>query len=96
MIADSSDVVWEGIQVVRETIDRNKDRNWEEYRKTHKFTLLKDGKVRVAQPDEKNEGEHVVEIDRTGAVDCDCYIAMRPFGKKPCRHMRAVDAHPRL
>ena len=96
MTADGSEVVRKDIQVLRETIDRNRDLDWKNYRDGHEFTLIGDSKVKVSQPNEENEGDYVVEMDRTGAVDCDCYIATRPFGRKPCRHMRAVDAHPRL
>jgi hypothetical protein len=93
MPADDSEAVRKHIQVLRETIDRNRNLDWENYRAGHEFTLIGDSKVKVSQP---NEGDYVVAVDPTGAVDCDCYISTRPFGRKSCRHMRAVDAHPRL
>jgi len=103
---DDSDVdpdVREHIEVLRETIDRNHDRNWDNYRTEFDFELIGDGAVRVSvATDTENtspvetETDHVVTVEMRRAVDCDCHIAQRPFGRESCRHMRAVDAHPHL
>jgi len=95
-MADERNEVRRDIQILRETIDRNLDLGWEDYRNGHEFKLIADGKVRVSQPEEENENDYVVELDEHGAADCDCFVATRPFGGDSCRHMRAVDSHPRL
>lgn len=93
----------EHIEVLRETIDRNQDREWHNYREEFSFELIDDGKVRVSMEADAEgrspvevETDHVVEVEMEGAVGCDCHIAQRPFGRESCRHMRAVDAHPHL
>jgi len=93
----------EHIEVLRETIDRNRNREWHSYREEFSFELIDDGTIRVsmvADAEGKSpvevETDHVVEVEMGAAVDCDCHIAQRPFGRESCRHMRAVDAHPHL
>jgi len=95
-MVDESEEVRRDIQILRETIDRNLDLGWEDYRDGHEFKLIADGTVQVSQPDEENENDYTVELDGTDAVDCDCFVATRPFGGDSCRHMRAVNSHPRL
>lgn len=91
------------IEVLKETIDRNRDLEWDTYREQYEFTLVSDGEVRLSMLDEESadspvetEVDHVVELDKGTAVDCSCHIAQRPFGRESCRHMRAVDSHPQL
>ncbi|EMA59572.1 hypothetical protein [Halorubrum lipolyticum] len=95
-MTDDTEEVRRDIQILRETIDRNLDLGWEDYRGGHEFKLIADGKVQVSQSEEENESDYVVELDKTGAIDCDCFVATRPLGGDSCRHMRAVDSHPRL
>lgn len=95
-MTDDSDSIRKDIQILTETIDRNLDRDWEEYRERHEFTIVSDGRVLVSSSDDEHDVEYEVRIDEAGAVDCDCYVASRPTGGDSCRHMRAVDAHPRL
>lgn len=84
------------IEVLMETIDRNSDSEWEDYRESFEFTLVDDATVRVSRPDEKREVDHLVELADGRAARCDCFTARRPSGDGSCRHVRAVDAHPRL
>ena len=91
------------IEVLRETIDRNRDRGWEGYRTAFSFEVIDDGRIRVSMTGEPEatspvaaETDHVVAVEMGRAVDCDCHVAQRPVGQASCRHMRAVDAHPRL
>lgn len=92
------------LDVLKETIDRNKVPDWDRYREKFAFTILSDGAVRVSMVEEaqsdahplKTEGDHVVTLDGGKPVDCDCHIAQRRFGHKACRHMRAVETHPHL
>lgn len=94
----------EHIEVLRETVDRNRDRDWAEYRERFLFTVVDDGTVVLSPADEADETRpaveqevtHTVTLDRGTAVDCNCHVAQRPFDRQSCRHMRAVDAHPRL
>ncbi|MFC6718076.1 hypothetical protein ACFQGT_10595 [Natrialbaceae archaeon GCM10025810] len=94
----------EHLEVIRETIDRNSERDWDYYRENYTFTLLDEGRVRVSSIIDTEsvdspivtEVDHVVTIDAGTPVTCNCHIARRPIDRKPCRHMRAVDAHPRL
>lgn len=86
------------IEVLFETIDRNSDREWADYRAAFEFTVVGESRVRVARPDEDREVDHVVELEGGRAAACDCFSARRPApsGERSCRHMRAVDAHPFL
>lgn len=100
---DSDPDTREHIEVLRETIDRNRDREWDNYREEFSFEVIDDGEVRVSTVDDTEattaievEPDHVVAVEMGRAVDCDCHIAQRPFGRESCRHMRAVDAHPHL
>jgi len=94
----------EHIEVLRETVDRNRDRGWADYRERFSFTVVDDGTVLVSPADEagetgpavEREVTHTVAVDGGAAVDCNCHAAQRPFDPRGCRHMRAVDAHPRL
>lgn len=84
------------VEVLLETIDRNRDRDWESYRASFEFTLIGESRVRLARPDEAREVDHVVRLTGGRAASCDCFSARRDAGGMSCRHMRAVDAHPRL
>jgi hypothetical protein len=94
----------EHIEVLRETVDRNRDRDWADYRERFSFTVVDDGTVLLSPVDEadttgaavEREVTHTVTVDGGAAVDCNCHVAQRPLDRQPCRHMRAVDAHPRL
>lgn len=94
----------EHLEVLKETIDRNRDQDWTHYRETYEFTLLDDGLVRISTVGEtepsatpiETENDHIVTLDGGKATDCNCHIAQRIFDRKPCRHMRAVDFHPQL
>jgi len=94
----------EHIEVLKETIDRNRDDDWERYRERYRFTVVDDGRVRVsAVGREPTPGrametavDHVVSVEGGAAVDCNCFAARRRFDRQSCRHMRAVDAHPFL
>ena len=96
MTLDGSDAPRKDVQVLYETIDRNKERDWADYADEYEFTLVSDGVVSVEKPDGKDGGRYQVELGETGAVDCNCFIASRPSQNRSCRHMRAVDLHPRL
>jgi hypothetical protein len=100
---DSDPDTREHIEVLRETIDRNRDPEWDNYRTEFSFEVIDDGEVRVSMVEDPEatspvevETDHVVAVEMGRAVDCDCHIAQRPFGRESCRHMRAVDAHPHL
>jgi hypothetical protein len=101
---DDSDGGREHIEVLRETVDRNRDRDWADYRERFSFTIVDDGTVLLspaAETDEtasavEREVTHTVTVDDGTAVDCNCHVAQRPFDRQSCRHMRAVDSHPRL
>ena len=94
----------EHIEVLRETVDRNRDRDWADYRERFSFTVVDDGTVLLsptAEPDTtgaavEQEVTHTVTVDGGTPVDCNCHVAQRPFDPRSCRHMRAVDTHPRL
>jgi hypothetical protein len=94
----------EHIETLRETIDRNRNFDWEAYRERYRFTVVDDGTVRVSRIGEKAASaravehavDHVVTLAGGSVVDCNCHIARRPVGRKSCRHMRAVESHPRL
>ncbi|EJN58773.1 hypothetical protein [Halogranum rubrum] len=97
----------EHIETLRETIDRNRNFDWEAYRERYRFTLVADGAVRVSRVDAEaaetasaraveHGVDHVVTLASGRAVDCNCHVARRPVGQKSCRHMRAVESHPRL
>lgn len=94
----------EHLEVLKEAIDRNKYQDWTRYRETYEFTLLDDGLVRVSAVDGtdsfatliETETDHIVTLDGGKAADCNCHIAQRVFNRKSCRHMRAVDTHPKL
>jgi len=79
-----------------ETIDRNSDSGWDDYRESFEFTLIDDATVRVSRPDESRAVDHLVELADGRAASCDCFTARRPSRGESCRHVRAVDAHPRL
>lgn len=98
MTTDDTDAVRKDLQILYETIARNRERDWSDYRDSHEFRLVADGVVRVAKsdPDSDDDGVYRVRVDGDGAVGCDCFVASRRFDDQPCRHMRAVDAHPRL
>lgn len=100
-IDDPSERGRERLDMLRETIDRNADRDWEDYRERYEFTVLGDGLIRVsptvgpndtANPIETESDQLVTVGDTT--VNCDCHVAQRSVGN--CRHVRAVEAHPRL
>lgn len=99
---DDPDRGREHIEVLRETIDRNRNHDWEGYREQYRFTVVDDGRVRLsplgAEPTAGRAVEtavdHVVDVEGGVAVDCNCFVARRRFDRKRCRHMRAVDAHP--
>jgi len=97
----------EHVEVIAETIDRNRDRDWEEYKNDYEYTLISDGRVLVTPVDESEDAEspenslsaeidYTVELSGGKAVGCNCHIARRPIDPKGCRHMRAVNAHPKL
>jgi hypothetical protein len=94
----------EHIEVLRETVDRNRDRDWADYRDRFSFTVVDDGTVLLSPADEadptgsavEREVTHTVTVEGGTAVDCNCHVAQRPFDRQDCRHMRAVDTHPRL
>lgn len=100
---DAPDRGREHIELLRETIDRNRNLDWEDYRERCRFTLVDNGMVRVSPATERSdsdraierERDHVVELDGDVVVSCDCHTARRSRGRE-CRHMRAVEAHPRL
>lgn len=81
-------------EVVTEAIDRNRHKTWSEYAETFEFTIHDDAVVRVA-PSEGG-GEQLVTVSGGTAVACTCYSHREAIGRNDCRHMRAVDAHPRL
>ena len=98
------DVGREHIEVLKETIDRNIDADWSDYRDRYRFTLVDDGRVRISR---RHDGEeprnavetgvaHVVQLEGGEPVSCNCHSAQRYLGRETCRHMRAVAAHPRL
>lgn len=104
---DAPDEGREHIETLRETIDRNRNFDWEAYRERYRFTVVDDGTVRVSRVDERSTEtafvravehgvDHVVTLEGGSVVDCDCHVARRPVGRKSCRHMRAVESHPRL
>jgi hypothetical protein len=94
----------EHIEVLKETIDRNKNQGWTHYQEIYEFTLLDDGLVRISVIDKtdpsaspiETETDHIVILDGGRAADCNCHIAQRVFDQKSCRHMRAVDTNPQL
>jgi hypothetical protein len=94
----------EHLEVLKETIDRNKNQGWTHYQKIYKFTLLDDSLVRISVIDKtdpsaspiETETDHIVILDGGKASGCNCHIAQRAFDQKSCRHMRAVDANPQL
>lgn len=81
-------------EVLREAIDRNRQKRWDEYAKTFNFTICDDGLVEVSSA--KNGREQLVELSEGAAIACTCYSHREAVGRDDCRHMRAVDAHPRL
>jgi hypothetical protein len=83
------------IEVLFETIDRNSDRDWADYREVFEFVVVGESEVRVVSPGEDREVDHVVGLEGGRAAACDCFSARRPDGST-CRHVRAVDAHPLL
>jgi hypothetical protein len=101
-IDDNPDRGREHIEVLKETIDRNRDSDWERYGERYRFTVVGDGRVRVSAVDrESTPGramettvDHVVSVEGGVAVGCNCFAARRRFDRQSCRHMRAVDAHP--
>ena len=94
----------EHIEVLKETIDRNTDAGCDDYRDRYRFTLVDDGRVRLSRRHDGEEPrnavetgvDHVVRLEDGRAVSCNCHSAQRYLGRETCRHMRAVDAHPRL
>lgn len=101
---DDPDRGREHIEVLKETIDRNRDDDWERYRERYRFTVVDDGRVRVSAVDQEptpgrameTTVDHVVSVEGGVAADCNCFAARRRFDPQSCRHMRAVDAHPFL
>ncbi|PSP72698.1 hypothetical protein BRC86_11940 [Halobacteriales archaeon QS_3_64_16] len=109
---DGPDRGREHLEVLRETIARNRDLGWEEYDESYAFTILGDGTIRVSAANDgtgngdrdrdgidrpiEREVEHLVSLEEGQVVDCNCHVAQRPVGRPSCRHMRAVEAHPRL
>lgn len=81
-------------EVLREAIDRNRRTRWTEYAETFDFTIRDDGVVAVSSAE--NGREQLVELSGGTAVSCSCYSHRDAVGRDDCRHMRAVDAHPRL
>lgn len=98
MTTDDTESVRKDLQILYETIDRNRERDWPDYRDTHEFKLVSDGVVRVAKstPESEDDGVYHVRVDGDGPIECDCFVASRRFDDQSCRHMRAVAAHPRL
>lgn len=94
----------EHIEMLRETIDRNRGHGWEHYRERYRFTIVDDGTVRISKRGSNADSEravetavdHVVTVEAGVAVGCNCFMAGRRFTSERCRHMRAVDTHPRL
>lgn len=81
--------------ILREAIDRNKRRTPEEYLDRFRFTLCGDGAVQVTA--RKADAEtRTVTLSGGTADTCDCHAHVWGVGRTDCRHMRAVDAHPRL
>ena len=111
---DGPDRGREHLEVLRETIARNRDLGWEEYDESYTFTVLDDDTIRVSAADHgggegnggrdgdgidrpiQREVDHVVSLENGRVADCNCHVAQRPVGRPSCRHMRAVEAHPRL
>lgn len=81
-------------EVLTEAIDRNHRKGWDEYAQTFDFTITTDAVVRVAAVE--NGREQTVELAGGTAVSCTCYSHREAAERDDCRHMRAVDAHPRL
>ncbi len=101
--AENPDAGREHLDVIKEAIDRNSDREWRDYRERYEFVLIDDGLVCITPTDDETatrpietEADHVVTLDSGAAVDCNCHVARRPHDRGSCRHMRAVDAHPQL
>lgn len=81
-------------ELVTEAIDRNHHKDWSEYAETFEFTIQGDGVVAVSTV--SNDREQWVTVSKGAAVSCTCYSHREGVGRDDCRHMRAVDAHPRL
>lgn len=81
-------------EVLMEAIDRNRQKSWKEYAETFDFTIDGDAVVEVSSPEDGRE--EMVELSGGTAVACTCYSHQEAVERKDCRHMRAVDAHPRL
>jgi hypothetical protein len=89
----------EHIEVLRETLDRTHGRDWAAYRDRYRFTVVGDGRVRLSalgggERAVETSVDHVVTVEDGGAVGCNCHTARTR--DRRCRHMRAVDSHPRL
>ncbi|WP_122088183.1 hypothetical protein [Halalkalicoccus subterraneus] len=91
----STDPVNPSKEMLLETIDRNKRRTWTEYAERFQFTLRGDELVEMTAADD-DERTATVTLAGGRAVTCSCYSHATAFGRTDCRHMRAVDAHPRL
>lgn len=81
-------------EVITEAIDRNRHKTWGEYAEMFEFTIHDDAVVRVATSESGRE--QLVTVAGGTAVACTCYSHREAVGRDDCRHMRAVDAHPRL
>lgn len=81
-------------ELVTEAIDRNHHKTWSEYAETFEFTIRDDGVVGVSTSE--SDRERRVTVVGGAAVACTCYSHRNAIGRTDCRHMRAVDAHPRL
>lgn len=80
---------------VLETIDRNKPNTWDRYSVLFRFVLSGDGIVRVTSR-RNDTGTYTVELSGGTASGCTCRSTDIGVGEIGCRHMRAVNAHPRL
>ena len=71
MTTDDTDAVRKDLQILYETIARNRERDWSDYRDSHEFRLVADGVVRVAKSDSDSDDDGVyrVRVDGDGAVE---------------------------
>lgn len=81
-------------EILSEAIDRNRQKHWTEYAETFDFAIRDDGVIEVSTS-ENGQGR-LVELSGGAAIACTCYSHREAVGRDDCRHMRAVDAHPRL
>lgn len=68
---DDPDRGREHIEVLKETIDRNRGLGWEDYRERYRFVVVDDGRIRLSPTDRKSTPgralergvDHVVEVE---------------------------------